>query len=102
MPTNVVSGFVEGDTFDLAGVAFSSGGTVQVVSGHVLQVVENATTYNLQLDSSVSYATDAFRLTSDGSGGTDVTTVQDTTAPTVIAVAASPNSGDRNTATPLR
>jgi autotransporter passenger strand-loop-strand repeat protein len=72
MPTNVVSGFVEGDTFDLAGVAFSSGGTAQVVSGHVLQVVENATTYNLQLDSSVSYATDAFRLTSDGSGGTDV------------------------------
>jgi autotransporter passenger strand-loop-strand repeat protein len=72
MPANVVSGFVEGDTFDLAGVAFRSGGTVQVVSGHVLQVVENATTYNLQLDSSVSYATDAFRLTSDGSGGTDV------------------------------
>jgi autotransporter passenger strand-loop-strand repeat protein len=72
MPTVVVSGFVKGDTLDLAAVHFDSAGAVQVVSGHVLQVIESSITYNLQLDPSQSNGSIPFRLTSDGSGGTDV------------------------------
>jgi hypothetical protein len=73
MPTNVISGFTPGDSFDLAGVAYSSTGTVTVKAGNVLQIVEGGVTYNLQLDPSQNYSEDSFALSSDGSRGTKVT-----------------------------
>jgi autotransporter passenger strand-loop-strand repeat protein len=73
MPTNAINGFAPGDTFDLAGVAYSSTGTVTVKAGNVLQIVEGGVTYNLQLDLSQNYSEDSFALSSDGSGGTKVT-----------------------------
>jgi autotransporter passenger strand-loop-strand repeat protein len=73
MPTNVISGFAPGDTIDLAAVTFSSGGGVVVTSGNVLKVKEGGVTYNLQLNPSQNFSEDAFALSSDGTGGTDVT-----------------------------
>jgi autotransporter passenger strand-loop-strand repeat protein len=73
MPTNVISGFATGDKLDLAGVAYSSTGTVTLTSGNVLKIVEGGTTYNLQLNPSQNYSEDAFALSSDGAGDTDVT-----------------------------
>jgi hypothetical protein len=73
MPTNVISGFAPGDKLDLAGVAFSSTGTVTLTSGNVLKITEGGTTYNLQLNPSQNFSEDAFALSSDGTGGTDVT-----------------------------
>jgi hypothetical protein len=74
MPPNIISGLSPGDTIDLAGAPFESGGTVQVKSsGSVLEVVEGANIYDLHLDPAGNYAIDQFRLTSDGIGGSDVT-----------------------------
>jgi hypothetical protein len=73
MPTNVIVGFAPGDTIDLAGVAFSSTGTVTLASGNVLQIVEGGSTYNLHLNTSQNYSEDSFALSSDGTSGTDIT-----------------------------
>jgi len=73
MPTAVISGFAPGDTIDLSGVSFASGGAIGSTSGNLLQVVENGNTYDLQLDPLQNFSGDSFRLSSDGSGGTDVT-----------------------------
>jgi autotransporter passenger strand-loop-strand repeat protein len=73
MPTNAISGFAPGDTLDLAGVTYSSAGTVTLKAGNALQIVEGGVTYKLQLDSSQNYSEDSFALSSDGSGGTKVT-----------------------------
>jgi autotransporter passenger strand-loop-strand repeat protein len=72
MPANVISGLLPGDRIDLAAARFDSGGTVQLLANNVLQIVENGTTYRLQLDPSGNYASEPFRLKSDGFGGTDV------------------------------
>ena len=36
MPTSTISGFVTGDTIDLAGVSFASGGSIQLGAGNLL------------------------------------------------------------------
>jgi hypothetical protein len=71
MPTAVISGFVSGDTIDLAGASFSRKGTVELQSGNVLEIVENGNTYDLQLDPSQDFSEVSFALTRDGSG-TDI------------------------------
>jgi autotransporter passenger strand-loop-strand repeat protein len=76
MPTAVISGFAPGDTIDLSGVSFASGGAIGSTSGNLLQVVENGNTYDLQLDPLRNFSGDSFRLSSDGGGGTDVTLKQ--------------------------
>jgi autotransporter-associated beta strand protein/probable HAF family extracellular repeat protein len=73
MPTNVISGFAPGDTLDFAGATFSSNGSATLKSGNMLQLVEGGVTYNLQLNPSQNFSEDAFALSSDASGGTDVT-----------------------------
>jgi len=75
MPTSAISGFVTGDTIDLAGVSFANGGAVQLHSGNILRVDEGGATYNLQLDAAQNFAGKSFRLLSDGSGGTDIQVV---------------------------
>jgi autotransporter passenger strand-loop-strand repeat protein/autotransporter-associated beta strand protein len=79
MPTNVISGFVQGDTIDLANVSYVSGGSAILQSfgggaqANVLTITENGTSYNLQLHPSQSFAGDEFVLASDGNGGTNIT-----------------------------
>ncbi|SED77800.1 autotransporter passenger strand-loop-strand repeat-containing protein [Rhizobiales bacterium GAS188] len=72
MPNNVISGFALGDTIDLTGVSFSSGGSVALISGNVLQIVENGQTYDLQLNPQQSFRGESFDLSADKSGGTNV------------------------------
>jgi autotransporter passenger strand-loop-strand repeat protein len=79
MPTNVISGFAPGDTIDLAGVGFTSGGSVQLHSGNVLQVVESGATYSLQFNSSQSFSGETFHLVPDGGSGTTIALGQVTT-----------------------
>ena len=73
VPTNIISGFAAGDTIDLAGVGFAGGGSATLLSGNVLQVVENGHTYVLNFASSPSFNGQQFSLSSDGAGGTNVT-----------------------------
>src|SRR5947199_117950 len=47
MPTSTISGFVTGDTIDLAGVSFANGGSVQLGTGNVLTLVEGGSSYSL-------------------------------------------------------
>lgn len=73
MPSAAINGFVEGDTIDLARVAFASGGSVTVLSGGaLLQVVESGKTYDLNLASYI-FEGESLVLSSDGGSGTDVT-----------------------------
>jgi autotransporter passenger strand-loop-strand repeat protein len=72
MPANVISGLAPGDTIDLAGVSFVSGGRSGLAGSNDLQVIANGNTYSLQLDPSQNLAGDSFKLSSDGNGGTKV------------------------------
>jgi hypothetical protein len=85
-------------------VGFDSSGTVQVISGRVLRVVENSTTYNLNLTSSSKYSTYRFGLAADGNGGSEVVVTAVTSGGTAIqatlaavgkasSAAAAPSSG---------
>jgi autotransporter passenger strand-loop-strand repeat protein len=73
MPANTVSGFVAGDMFDLAGVAYSSTGSADLLAGNMLQISEGAQTYDLQLDPHQDFTGDYFHLGSDAGSGTQVT-----------------------------
>jgi autotransporter passenger strand-loop-strand repeat protein len=73
MPTGVISGFALGDTIDLAGVSFASGGSVQLLPNNVLRIVAGGT-YDLQLaGSAATFSDNSFRLSADAAGtGTDI------------------------------
>jgi autotransporter passenger strand-loop-strand repeat protein len=96
MPSATISGFTSGDIIDLAAIASGAGGRAVLASGNVLDVLEGGSTYALQLNPSQSFSGDQFVVTSDGSGGTDVTvvpfsaTVSSGTLP-VSAIAATPS-----------
>jgi autotransporter-associated beta strand protein/autotransporter passenger strand-loop-strand repeat protein len=93
MPTNVISGFVSGDTIDLAGVAFDqSGGATIFQTGNVLSVVENGTSYNLQLDPSQSFSGE-FVLSPDSGDGTDLTILPNSPGSTQQVSGYAPVSG---------
>ncbi|TWC06727.1 autotransporter passenger strand-loop-strand repeat protein [Bradyrhizobium macuxiense] len=87
MPTTTISSLVLGDSIDLAGVTFSSGGSVTLLPGNVLQVTEGGTSYDLQLDQTPGVR---FGVSADSGTGTLVTTRADvapvTTAANVTAV----------------
>ncbi|WP_375774761.1 AIDA repeat-containing protein [Bradyrhizobium sp. ma5] len=86
MPTTTISGLVLGDSIDLAGVTFSSGGSVTLLAGNVMQVTEGGTFYDLQLDQTPGVR---FSVSTDSGTGTLVTTRADiapvTSAPNVQA-----------------
>ncbi|MCC8960091.1 AIDA repeat-containing protein, partial [Bradyrhizobium sp. Pear77] len=86
MPTTTISGLVLGDSIDLAGVTFSSGGSVTLLPGNILQVTEGASSYGLQLDQMPGVR---FSVSTDSGSGTLVTTRADiapvTSAPNVQA-----------------
>ena len=75
----VVSSFALNDTIDLTGITYDGGGQVNLEAGNLLQINENGSVYDLQLDPSQDFAGDYFDLASDdsgllgGLGGTDIT-----------------------------
>jgi fibronectin-binding autotransporter adhesin len=71
LPTNTIVGFAAGDVIDLAGIGFSSNGSA-TISGGTLTVVEGGSSYALQLSGSEVFG-HGFQVTSDGSGGANVT-----------------------------
>jgi autotransporter passenger strand-loop-strand repeat protein len=73
MPTAVIKGFVSGDTIDLAGLDFTNGGSAQLSADNILHVIENGTSYNLQLDPSQDFSHESFQLSADSNGGTEIT-----------------------------
>jgi autotransporter passenger strand-loop-strand repeat protein len=77
MPTAVISGFGLGDSIDLAGLGFVSSGSGTLLGQNELQIVQGATVEELNLDPGQSFASDAFLMTPDGSGGTNVTLSDD-------------------------
>ncbi|WP_299107554.1 hypothetical protein, partial [uncultured Bradyrhizobium sp.] len=88
MPTTTISGLVLGDSIDLAGVTFSSGGSATLLPGNVLRVTEGGSSYSLQLDQTPAVR---FSVSVDTGGtGTLVTTHADnppvTTAANVTAI----------------
>ena len=69
MPLNRISGFVAGNSIDLAGVSFGSGGSVVLSttsSSSNLHITEAGIDYDLQLDPSQDYSSISFRLLSAG------------------------------------
>src|SRR5262249_12996408 len=75
MPSNTISGFVLGDTLDLAGASFANGGRGPLRTGNRLTLVAGSSSYTLHLDPTETYSGKSFRLSSDGSGGTDIQVV---------------------------
>jgi hypothetical protein len=69
-PTNVISGFVAGDTLDFYGAAIGAHPSVKLLPGNVLQIVENHQTYDFQFDPHDNFAGQNFHVTDDGYGGT--------------------------------
>jgi autotransporter passenger strand-loop-strand repeat protein len=77
IPGATVSGFVSGDFIDLASIPFDSGGHADLTSGNVLDITENGSSFQIQLDPDQNFAGDFFHLSHDLSEGTLVT--EDTT-----------------------
>ncbi len=76
MPSDTISGLVGGDTFDLAGIPYVSSGSVNLLSGNVLQIVESGQTYDLNLDSAQYFLSEYFTVSSGATGETEVSLVQ--------------------------
>jgi hypothetical protein len=70
MPGNTIFGLVATDAIDLANIPFETAGIVTLIASNQLQITENGSTYDLQLDPTQSFAGDYFHLGGDGSGGT--------------------------------
>ncbi len=72
MPSAVISGFVPGDTIDLANISGGSAGTANLKSANVLQITEGGLTYDLNLAG--NFNAEYFHLAADlGGMGTDIT-----------------------------
>jgi autotransporter passenger strand-loop-strand repeat protein len=71
MPSSTISGFISGDTFDLASIAFDSLGRANLGANSQLQITEGGITYDLNLDPAQDYSSgNQFQLTADSGGGT--------------------------------
>lgn len=69
-PTNVISGFVAGDSIDFTGAPVGAHPAVQLLAGNVLSIFEHNKTYLLQFDPHDDFSGQSFHVTGDGSGGT--------------------------------
>ncbi|SED91990.1 autotransporter passenger strand-loop-strand repeat-containing protein [Bradyrhizobium erythrophlei] len=82
-----VSGLVLGDSIDLAGLSFVSGGSASLLPGNILHVTEGASSFDLHLDQTPGVR---FSVGADSGTGTLVTTRADiapvTSAPNVTAI----------------
>ena len=61
-----IDGFTIGDTIELPKVVYDPSGTATMLAGNTLQVVANASTYDLRFDPAQSFAGGYFHLTPDG------------------------------------
>jgi autotransporter passenger strand-loop-strand repeat protein len=73
MPDSTISGFQPGNTFDLAGVAFDSSGSVDLLTSNVLRVSEVGQHYDLKLDPKQDFSGKFFHIGSASGGGRLVT-----------------------------
>jgi hypothetical protein len=76
-PTTTIAGFGGGDTIDITNL-LTNVGTATLGEGNVLSIPYTngvGGTLTLQMDPGADYSGDEFLLTSDGTGGTDVTLV---------------------------
>ena len=69
--SGTISGFAPGDTLDLAGIGTATSATLN--AGNKLVVQTSSASVTLQLDATADYKDQNFIVTSDGSGGTDIT-----------------------------
>jgi hypothetical protein len=69
-PTNLIDGFVAGDTIDFYGAAFGAHASVKLLTGNVLQIVEHGHTYDLLFDPTEDFSGQSFHVANDGFGGT--------------------------------
>ena len=79
MPSNVIKGFTPNTNtiIDLRGVSFTGQGAAKLLSGNILDVVQNANDnnsphYSLHLDPSYDFSPYHFALSDDGMGGTNI------------------------------
>jgi Hint domain/Passenger-associated-transport-repeat len=87
---NTIAGIGFGDLIDLRGVGYSGSGSTTIASGNELAIAENGNTYDLKLGAGTQVPASGFFLSSDGHGGTDVSTslVVNSTAELNAALAA--------------
>ncbi len=71
MPGETIAGFAQGDTINLASIAYASGGSTTLTAGNLLEVTESGHSYDLQLDPAQSFAGEQFILSDPA--GTDIT-----------------------------
>ena len=87
-----ISGFGLFDTIDLTNVAFDPAGSTSLQGGNSLEVIENSTGYNIQLDPTQSFLGESFVLSDDGNGGTDIT-LEQTAITTFVTISAGQTVG---------
>jgi hypothetical protein len=73
MPTNVINGFAQDDTIDLAGIPFGDETFAQITADNNLQIETNGPWYDLQLDPTDDFSGEVALASPDGRGGTDIT-----------------------------
>ena len=74
LPSFTITGFAAGDTIDLTADPYDPSGSANLVSGNVLDVNENNSTYTLQFDPTQDFTGEYFHLAPDSGGtGTDIT-----------------------------
>ena len=74
LPDFTITGIAAGDTIDLTADPYDPNGSANLVSGNVLDVTENGSTYTLQFDPTQDFTGDYFHLAPDvGANGTDIT-----------------------------
>jgi autotransporter-associated beta strand protein len=73
VPTNLIDGFLPGDTIDLQGIGVATSATLG--AGDVLKIKGGSTAISLNLDPSQTFTGESFKVQSDGAGGTLVTAV---------------------------
>jgi hypothetical protein len=90
MPAAVISGFAPGDSIDLSSVKWDPRGTVQMLAGNVLRVVENGASYLLNFDPHQKLPD--FQLTANPTDGSTVITEAGASSKG-IAVVINPKAG---------
>jgi len=71
-PTNLIDGFVAGDTIDFYGATIGHHPSVKLLPGNVLQIAELGHTYDFHFDPNQNFAGQNFHVSDDGFGRTQI------------------------------